>query len=210
MGKTESGTLWLSADKTSEVSFYQYWVNTADGDVGHCLRFLTDLCLEEIDSVLAEHQVDPGKRIAQRRLADEVTRLVHGEEGLERARRATHTIFVEIRETLSFSESVTTSVVRKPKLTDSQLTDAFANAPCTQLPRDRLSGDGLWIIDALAESGLCKTKNEARRVVSQGGAYVNEHRVEGIEMKLTPTDLASESTIILRSGKKNYALLRFV
>ena len=80
----------------------------------------------------------------------------------------------------------------------------------SRLPRARLAGAGLPIIDALVESGLCKNKSEARRIITQGGAYVNNRRVEGIETQLTPADLASESMIVLRSGKKNYALLRFV
>ena len=215
MGKTESGTLWLSADKTSEVSFYQYWLNTADGDVGRCLRFLTDLGKDEIDAILVEQQVDPGQRVAQRRLADDVTRLVHGEEGLRTAQTAT-TGFVGFRAWLKDRELRGAAPAENGPsdkgfrrwLSNRELLDAML--PIRELPRHRLSGDGLWIVDAFVESGLCKTKNEARRVITQGGAYVNECRVEGIEMKLTPTDLASESTIILRSGKKNYALLRFV
>ncbi len=193
MGKTESGTLWLSADKTSPYHFYQYWINVDDADVGRCLCFFSDLGQPEIEAVLREHQADPGRRGAQRRLAAELTRLVHGAEGLRTAERATEIFFgAEISD-----------------LTDAQLSAIFADVPSKELPRDRLSGDGFWIIDALVESGLCKTKNEARRVVTQGGAYVNNRRVNGIEVKMTLADLASESTIILRSGKKNYALLRF-
>jgi tyrosyl-tRNA synthetase len=194
MGKTESGTLWLSADKTSPYHFYQYWINVDDADVGRCLCFFSDLGQQEMEAVLSEHQADPSRRGAQRRLAAELTRLVHGAEGLRTAERATEIFFgAEISD-----------------LSDAQLSAIFADVPSKDMPRDRLSGDGLWIIDALVESGLCKTKNDARRVVTQGGAYVNNRRVTGIEVKLTLTDLASESTIILRSGKKNYALLRFV
>jgi tyrosyl-tRNA synthetase len=193
MGKTESGALWLSPEKTSPYHFYQYWINLDDADVGRCLRFFTDLGQEEIDSLLAEHQSDPGQRIAQRRLAVELTRLVHGDEGLHAAQRATDIFFgAEIRQ-----------------LTDAQLAGIFAHVPSQQLPRARLAGNGLPIIDALVESGVCKNKSEARRVITQGGAYVNNRRVEGLETQLTLADLASESMIVLRSGKKNYALLRF-
>ena len=82
--------------------------------------------------------------------------------------------------------------------------------PSKELPRDRLSGNGLSIIDALIEAGLCKNKSEARRLITQGGAYVNKRRIEGIETRLTPKDLTDESIMVLRTGKKNYALLRFV
>lgn len=194
MGKTESGALWLSPEKTSPYHFYQYWINLDDADVGRCLRFFTDLGKEEVDAVLAEHQTDPGRRNAQRRLASELTSLVHGDAGLRSAERATEIFFgAEISE-----------------LNDVQLAGIFANVPSKELPRDRLSGEGLPILDALVESGLCKNKSEARRVTTQGGAYVNNRRIDGIETQLTLANLASESMMVLRSGKKNYALLRFV
>jgi tyrosyl-tRNA synthetase len=194
MGKTESGALWLSAEKTSPYQFYQYWINLDDADVGRCLRFFTDLAKDEVDALLAEHQTDPGRRGAQRRLAAELTRLVHGDEGLRTAERATEIFFgAEISD-----------------LNDAQLAGIFADVPSRQLPREKLTGEGLPIIDALVESGLAKSKGEARRTITQGGAYINNRRVENIETRLTPANLASESTMILRAGKKNYALLRFV
>ncbi|MEN6457620.1 MAG: tyrosine--tRNA ligase [Thermoguttaceae bacterium] len=194
MGKTESGALWLSADRTSPYKFYQYWINLEDAEVGRCLRFFTDMRQAEIETLLADHQADPGRRAAQRRLAAELTRLVHGDEGVRTAERATEIFFgAEISE-----------------LDDAQLASIFADVPSRQLPRDRLAGDGLPIIDALVESGLSKNKSDARRTVTQGGAYVNNRRIDAIDQRLTCVDLASESTLVLRSGKKNYALLRFL
>jgi tyrosyl-tRNA synthetase len=194
MGKTESGALWLAADKTSPYKFYQYWINLDDADVGKCLRFFTDLDQSEIEAILQEHQADPGLRTAQRRLAAELTRLVHGPEGLEIAQRATDVFFgAEISQ-----------------LSDAQLAGIFADVPSKELSRTRLSGPGLSIIDALCEAGLAKSKGDARRIVTQGGAYVNNRRIEGIENQLTAAHLAGESVMVLRSGKKNYALLRFV
>jgi tyrosyl-tRNA synthetase len=193
MGKTESGALWLSAEKTSPYHFYQYWINVEDADVGTCLRFFTDLGRDQIDSLLADHQQEPGRRQAQRRLAEELTRLVHGEEGLAKAQRATDVFFgAEISE-----------------LSDAELTEIFADVPSKDLPRNLLEGEGFSIIDAICEAGLAKSKSEARRVVSQGGAYVNNRRVADIEVRLGPDDLASESVMVLRTGKKKYALLRF-
>ncbi|MFH1921144.1 MAG: tyrosine--tRNA ligase [Planctomycetota bacterium] len=193
MGKTESGSLWLAAEKTSPYQFFQYWINLADSEVDHCLRFLTDLKREPIEAILAQHQEDPGRRGAQRRLAAELTRLVHGDDGLATAQRATDVFFgAEISE-----------------LTDAQLTDIFADVPSRALPLERLSGDGLPVIDAFCESGLTKSKGEARRLITQGGAYVNNRRIDDLDTHLHPTDLASESVLVLRSGKKKYALLRF-
>jgi tyrosyl-tRNA synthetase len=192
MGKTETGTLWLAAEKTSPYRFYQYWINLADADVGRCLRFFTDLSREEVEAVEARHQADPGRREAQRCLAAELTRLVHGEEGLSAAQRATDVFFgAEIHE-----------------LDDAQLGEIFADVPSKSLPRARLA-EGLPLVEALVEAGLAKSKGEARRTIVQGGAYVNNRRTADAEIRLGPSDLASESVIVLRSGKKNYALLRF-
>jgi len=194
MGKTESGAVWLSAEKTGPYHFYQYWINVEDADVGTCLRFFTDLGREELESLLVEHRVDPGRRVAQRRLATELTRLVHGPQGLTTAERATEIFFgAEIHE-----------------LSDAQLSGIFADVPSKELHRERLAGEGISIIDALLDAGLARSKGEARRLVEQGGAYVNNRRVEGIEARLGRAQLASESIMVLRSGKKRYALLKFV
>lgn len=194
MGKTESGALWLSPERTSPYHFYQYWINLDDADVTKCLRFFTDLNREEIEQVEAEHASDPGRRTAQRRLAVELTRLVHGDEGLRTAERATEIFFgAEISQ-----------------LSDAQLAGIFANVPSKELPRSALGGEGVSVIDALFDAGLAKSKGDARRTITQGGAYVNNRRIESIEARLGEADLASESIVVLRSGKKNYALLRFV
>ena len=193
MGKTESGTLWLAPERTSPFHFYQYWINLDDADLHTCLRFFSDLDQEGIESLLREHRSDPGRRTGQRRLAAELTRLVHGPDGLAIAQRATEIFFgAEIG-----------------RLSDAQLAGIFADVPSKRLPRDRLAGEGLSVIDAIFEAGLAGSKGEARRIITQGGAYVNNRRVEGIETRLGPADLASESIMVLRSGKKRYALLRF-
>lgn len=194
MGKTESGAIWLSAERTSPYAFYQYWINVADEDAGKCLRFLTELEREEIETLDQARIDEPHKRESQRRLAEALTELVHGAEGLQNAQRATQIFFGgEI-----------------DNLNDSQLLEIFADVPSQNLSRDRLgAGEGLNVIDALVEAGLCKSKGEARRVVSQGGAYVNNRRVEDAEKALGASDLASETVMVLRSGKKKYALLRF-
>jgi tyrosyl-tRNA synthetase len=194
MGKTESGAIWLSAARTSPYQFYQYWINVEDADAGRCLRFLTELSHEEIESLDAARAANPAARESQRRLAEVVTRLVHCDSGLAAARRATEIFFgAEI-----------------DRLSDAQLVEIFADVPSKTLPRSRLDGAGLGIFDALVEAGLAKSKSEARRTIEQGGAYVNNRRVDGIDRMLTTSDLASETVMVLRSGRKKYALLRFV
>ena len=194
MGKTEQGAVWLSADRTSPYAFYQYWINVADSDAGMCLRFLTELDREEIEALDSSREQEPHLRQSQKRLAEELTRLLHGEEGLATAERATNIFFgAEIGD-----------------LNDAQLVEIFADVPSKQLPKDRLADDGLPLVDALVLAGLAKSKSEARRTIKQGGAYVNNRRVTDLEARLTASDLASESVIVLRAGKKRYALLRFV
>jgi tyrosyl-tRNA synthetase len=193
MGKTESGTVWLSPARTSPYAFYQYWINVDDADAGKCLRFLTELEREEIEALDAARAADPARRESQRRLAEELTRLVHGPTGLATAQRATEIFFgAEISE-----------------LSDGQLGEIFADVPSRELPRSHLGGDGLNVIDALVEAGLAKSKGDARRTIEQGGAYVNNRRIEGLDIQLGTGDLASQSVMVLRSGKKKYALLRF-
>jgi len=194
MGKTESGAVWLSAERTSPYEFYQYWINVDDADAGGCLRMLTELGREEIESLDTARESDPGKRESQRRLAEEMTKLVHGESALAVAKKATEIFFgAEISD-----------------LSDEQLGQIFADVPSKELGRSRLSNENLTIIDALVEAGLAKSKGEARRTVGQGGAYVNNRRVEGIDTQLSAEYLASETVMVLRSGKKKYALLRFL
>ncbi len=192
MGKTECGAVWLSAERTSPYAFYQYWINVDDVDAGMCLRRLTELSRAEIEALDAARAADPAKRESQRRLAEELTRLVHGAAGLAAAQRATEIFFgAEVSQ-----------------LSDDELGQIFADVPSKQLAASALTA-GLPILDALCEAGLAASKGEARRTVSQGGAYVNNRRVDDVERKLTAADLASESVVVLRSGKKKYALLRF-
>ena len=194
MGKTEKGAFWLSAARTSPYLFYQYWFNVADDDAGKCLRFLTELPHDEIASLDTARQQEPHLRVSQKRLAEALTRLVHGEQGLATAQRATAVFFgAEI-----------------DHLNDTQLVEIFADVPSQQLPRERLGGAGIPLIDALVEARLAASKGEARRAIQQGGAYVNNRRIPELEARLTAADLASETVIVLRSGKKRYALLRFM
>lgn len=194
MGKTESGAIWLDAERTSPYAFYQYWFNVDDADVGGCLKMLTELSLEEIAALDAERAENAAKRVSQKRLAEELTRLVHGAEGLATATRATEIFFGAEVEGLD----------------DRTLGQIFADVPAGELPKSKLAGEGLPIVDGLVAAGLAKSKGEARRTVDQGGAYVNNRRVEGLDRCLTAEDLASESVIVLRSGRKRFGLLRLV
>ena len=192
MGKTEKGAIWLAADRTSPYAFYQYWINVADADVSRCLRFLSEVPREEIEALDAARAADPAKGDSQRRLAESLTELTHGAAGLASARRASE---------IFFGASI-------QDLDDSQLGEIFADVPSQELPRAQLDA-GLSLIDAVVASGLSKSKGEVRRKIEEGGVYVNNLRSADVNRKLTPADLASKSMLVLRLGRKNYALLRF-
>ncbi|HEX4150275.1 MAG TPA: tyrosine--tRNA ligase, partial [Pirellulales bacterium] len=192
MGKTESGALWLSPERTSAYVFYQYWINVDDADAGKCLRTFTDLRREEILALDEIRGREPGKRESQRRLAEEITRLVHGPQGLAKAQRATDILFGAEIEALS----------------DAELGEIFADVPSGKLERKLLADGSLTVVDGLFLGGLAASKGEARRIVAQGGAYLNNRRVAE-NRPLADNDLASETVLVLRSGKKKYALLRF-
>lgn len=191
MGKTETGAVWLDANRTSPYDFFQYWVNVADADVLMCIRFLTEIEHDEFKSLETAVAEEPHKRTAQKRLASWLTEFLHGAEGLSIAQKATDVFFgAEISD-----------------LSDSQLAEIFSGVPSASISSDELSG-GVPLLDALARVGLAKSKSEARRTVQQGGAYINNRRMEDVDYKLTSSDLASETIVVLRSGKKKFALLR--
>ena len=192
MGKTESGAIYLSPDRTSPYEFYQYWFRVDDDDVGMCLRFLTELSEDEIKALDAARAEAPHQRASQKQLAESLTQLIHGQAGLDKAMQATAILFGAEIENLS----------------DAELQQIFADVPSVTLASDKLN-DGIGIIDALVEAKLAKSNGEARRAVTGGGIYVNNQRVEGADKILTRADLASESVIVLRSGKKKYALVKF-
>ncbi len=193
MGKTDDGAVWLSPERTSPYQFYQYWVNVDDDDAAKCLRFFTELSHEEIEALDTSRATEPHLRQSQKRLAEEVTRLVHGEQALQRALKATGILFGgEIS-----------------SLTDRELGEIFDDVPSQALPFERLGSEGLGLIEALVLAGLGKSNGEARRTIAQGGAYVNNQRQADVDTRLTSAQLASESVIVLRTGKRKYALLRF-
>ncbi|HET9982181.1 MAG TPA: tyrosine--tRNA ligase [Longimicrobiales bacterium] len=194
-GKTEAGTVWLDPERTSPFRFYQFWLNTDDRDAEHYLKAFTFLPLPEIAGIMAEQRANAASRAAQRRLAVEVTRLVHGDEGLERAERATAVLFGS----------------RPPQdLPAAELLDVFADVPSTELPRQRLEGDGVPIVDLLAETGVASSKSEARRLLAGGGVYLNGERLSEVERRVTVEDALDGRVVLLRKGKKDNYLVRLV
>ncbi len=191
MGKTATGAVWLDAKRTPPYEFYQYWFNVSDSDVLMCLRFLTEVDREEFLALEKTVTEAPQARAAQKRLAGWLTEFVHGTEGLSAAVKATEVFFGA--EISGFQ--------------DEQLNQIFPDVPSATCSRDELSV-GLTLVDALVRVGLAKSKSDARRTVEQGGAYVNNRRMESADTVLLARDLASQSAIVLRTGKKKFALLK--
>lgn len=191
-GKSEGGNIWLDAERTSPYRFYQFWLNQADADVGRYLRYFTFLSLEEIEPLERALVERPQERAAQRRLAEEVTLLVHGETALDNAVRASRAMFGG---DLSALDSVT-------------LRDVFSEVPSAELSTGTLDRDAL-LLEVLVDAGVFASKGEARRLVRNGGLYVNNQRVDAEDQKLTGTCLLSGGMVVVRTGKKNYFLLKF-
>lgn len=191
-GKSEAGTsIWLDPGLTSPYRFYQYWINAEDADVEKYLKMFTFLPLDEIGALLAEHDADRGRRLAQKRLAYEVTTWVHGADAARRAEAASGVIFGG-----SLAE-----------LRDADLAALMDDVPATALPRTELDA-GLPLVDLLVRVRLAESKAAARRLLQQGGVYINNIKVDDPARAVTPADLATESILLLRAGKKSYHLLK--
>jgi tyrosyl-tRNA synthetase len=192
IGKTGDGAVWLDPEKTSPYEFYQYWVRRRDEDVPKLLRFFTFLEREEIDEIEEKIVTGQNRGEAQEKLAYEVTALVHGEAEAKNAVQASDILYGGTIE----------------NMTDSELQRIFSDVPSMTVSKDELSDDGIEIRDLFADSELQNSRGAAKRLIRQGGAYLNNEKVEDINYTVTLEDLASESMIVLRSGKKNYQLVR--
>jgi tyrosyl-tRNA synthetase len=191
-GKSESGTIWLSADRTSPYDLYQYFIQTADADVGALLRYFTFLAPEEIERLDRAVKNAPEKREAQTRLAQELVKLIHGEAALEKATGATQALFgSEIRD-----------------LDKAALLEAFAGAASTKKPRSAIAAP-VPVVDLLVEGGLCGGKGAARKDIQGGGIYLNNERVSEVTATVSADDLLADFALVLRKGKKSYHLFRF-
>jgi tyrosyl-tRNA synthetase len=193
-GKSEAGAVWLDAALTSPYRFFQYWVTVDDRDVIRYLRYFTLLGPEEISELEATHAERPHERSAHRALAEDVTRRVHGADGLASAQRATSVLFGgEIGD-----------------LGADEIADVFSDVPSSEISRAGLEGDGTGVLDLFAGAGVCKSRGEARRSVEGGGLSINNARVEDIEAAVTLADTIEGRFLILRKGKKNYHMVSVV
>jgi len=192
-GKTETGTVWLDAERTSPYQLYQFFLRSEDAVVGTYLRYFTFLdhgAILALDEATASH---PERRAAHRELARQVCTLVHGAPETERA---------ELASAALFGEGVA-------GLDERSILDVFADAPSTTLDRTRLAGEGAALVDLMVETGLAPSRGRARTTIEQRGAYLNNRREEDVERVIGPDDLVAGRYVVLRSGKRHYHLVCF-
>lgn len=191
MGKSSTGErIWLDPQRTTPYAFYQFWLNTSDEEVPRYLRLFSLRPLVEIEEVLREHDVDRSKRLAQRELARTMTSWVHGEATTPRVEAASRVLFGGSLEGMGEEDlAVLASIV-----------------PVVDVPRAELAA-GLGIVDLLART-VADSKGAARRLVQQGGAYVNNVRVSDLDHKVSAEHLVTATMLLVRAGAKNYRLVR--
>ena len=193
LGKTEKGAVYLDPELTSPYEFYQYWINTDDADVIKYLKWFTFLPISEIDSIAESHDKEPEKREAHRILAYEVTKFIHGVKQADIAVKTSGVLFGQEISDVS----------------DEMLEAIFKDVPSTEVSEKELE-PGFSIVDAVVQCELSKGRSAARRLINGGGVYLNNKRVTDEELVITRDSLASAHIAVLRTGKRNYHLLKFV
>ena len=196
-GKSEGGNVWLDSNRTSPYKFYQYWLNSSDEDAEKYIKIFTFLNQEEINSLILEHKEAPHLRVLQRRLADEITVMVHSKADLDNAIKASSILFGK-----STSDDL-------KALDEQTFLDVFDGVPQTQIAKSELE-NGLNIIGALAEKGrFLKSNGEARRALKENSISVNKEKVKD-DYSITSKDLINNKFVLLQRGKKNYFVLQIV
>lgn len=187
-GKTEEGAVWLSPELTSPYRFYQFWINTEDAMVGRLLRLFTFIPNEEVDALVEAHREHPERREAQKTLAFEVTRNVHGEHAASAAKRASEILFGENFEPAELDEEMIGILSR-------------------EVPSGELNGSlPMSLADVLAEAGACSSKGEARRLVQGGGVLLNGRKLTDPQVPVEAGECLAGGALFLRVGKKRFHL----
>ncbi|WP_298556471.1 tyrosine--tRNA ligase [uncultured Algibacter sp.] len=196
-GKSEGGNVWLDANRTSPYKFYQYWLNSSDEDAEKYIKIFTFLNEDDINNLISEHKEAPHLRVLQKRLAEEITVMVHSQEDLDNAIKASNILFGK-----STSDDLKT-------LDEKTFLDIFDGVPQTQIEQSEID-NGLDIIAALAEKGgFLKSNGEARRALKENSISVNKEKVKD-DYSITSKDLINNKFVLLQRGKKNYFVLQIV
>lgn len=193
-GKTEQGNVWLDRERTSPYQFYQFWLNVGDEEAERYIKIFTSLPHDEIERLIEEHRADPGRRVLQKRLGEEVTCLVHSREDYEMALEATNILFGK-----ATKESLL-------KLDEQTLLDVFAGVPHYEVEREKAVG--AKAVDLLAETTSCfASKGEMRKLTQGGGVSINKEKLAQFDQVITEADLLDGKYLIAQQGKKKYFLI---
>lgn len=195
-GKTENGNIWLDRNRTSPYAFYQFWLNVADEDAERYIKIFTSLDRPTVEDLVAQHRQDPGLRLLQKRLAEEVTVMVHSREDYEAAVEAS---------SILFGKSTKDSLV---KLDEQTLLDVFAGVPQFTFDRSLLEGEGVKAVDLTVEHTQCfASKGEMRKLTQGGGVSLNKEKLTAFDRPITSADLLDGKYLLVQQGKKKYFLL---
>lgn len=195
-GKTENGNIWLDRNRTSPYAFYQFWLNVADEDAERYIKIFTSLDRPTVEDLVAQHRQDPGLRLLQKRLAEEVTVMVHSREDYEAAMEAS---------SILFGKSTKDSLV---KLDEQTLLDVFAGVPQFTFDRSLLEGEGVKAVDLTVEHTQCfASKGEMRKLTQGGGVSLNKEKLTAFDRPVTAADLLDGKYLLVQQGKKKYFLL---
>lgn len=195
-GKTENGNIWLDRNRTSPYAFYQFWLNVADEDAERYIKIFTSLDRPTVEDLVAQHRQDPGLRLLQKRLAEEVTVMVHSREDYEAAVEASNILF---------GKSTKDSLV---KLDEQTLLDVFAGVPQFTFDRSLLEGEGVKAVDLTVEHTQCfASKGEMRKLTQGGGVSLNKEKLTAADRPITSADLLDGKYLLVQQGKKKYFLL---
>ena len=187
-GKTESGNIWLDRNRTSPYEFYQFWLNQSDDDVVKFLKLFTFLDRDEIDNLQQSVEEEPHLRKAQRKLGEEITRLIHGQEGLDEA--------LKVTDALSSGDF--------KALESSQIKDALKDAPSQEVDKETTK-----LVDLLVEANISSSKRQAREDIQNGAIYVNGERQQDLDYEITDADKFDQEFTVFRRGKKKYTIVTY-
>ena len=193
-GKTESGNIWLDRNRTTPYAFYQFWLNVSDNDAERYIKIFTSLEKDVIDALVEEHKQDPGRRVLQKRLAEEVTVMVHSKEDLEMAIAASNILF---------GKATKDSLA---KLDEATLNDVFKDVPHYTIDKSLLGGTA---VDLFNQDGMevFPSKSEMRKLVKGGGVNLNKEKLAAFDQVITSDDLIDGKYLLVQRGKKNYYLI---
>ena len=193
-GKTESGNIWLDRNRTTPYAFYQFWLNVSDDDAEKYIKIFTSLEKDVIEGLIEEHRQDPGRRTLQRRLAEEVTRMVHSQEDLDMAIAASNILFGK-----STKENLL-------QLDEQTFADVFKDVPHYEVSKDVL---GQPVVDVFNQEGMqiFPSKSEMRKLVKGGGVSLNKEKLAAFDQPVTAEDLIDGKYLLVQKGKKNYSLI---